>query len=346
MKLSVKSILITVVVIAAGVGLVINKKAHLAKESPPAATPVVIALRELAPASVTLTQATVADVLAVRDTILSSKLSAYVAALPFYEGDRFKRGQLLAKLDTSPANAGQSQGNSLVTDAAAAASAYQAENERLIRSRRLHEIGGVSLEQLQAAQAATAAARARLTLANENLASTTLTAPFAGQVSQRLVQPGDLVTPGKPLLKLVDTAAGVRLVVTMPEGRTPVGLRLKNETLPLKAWPEAAAQGGQRYEARTMAAGFMPGSRAPVTTVLFSGTGIQIPRECTLNSDGHHATLLRVAGQKVEAVTVELVAEGEEGAVTQDKHAAGAIACASPDILARLEAGTPFVAGR
>jgi RND family efflux transporter MFP subunit len=344
MKLPIKSVVLTVVVIAAGVALIVNKKAKLAQEPPPTVNPVVVTLRTLAPASVTLTQTTVADVLAVRDTVLASKLNAYVTALPLFEGERFKRGQVLVRLDTTPT--GQGQGNSLTTDLAAAESAYKAESERLARSRRLQEIGGVSREQMEAAEAATAAAHTRLTLARENLANATLTAPFDGMVSQRLVQPGDLAAPGRPLLKLIDPAAGVRLVVTLPEGRLPVGLRVGDQILPLKPWPEAAPQGGQRYEARTQAANFMPGSRTPVTMVLFAGNGIHVPRECMLNSDGRHATLLRVADHKIEPLKVELVAEGEEGAVTQDTHAASTIACASPDILARLEAGAPFVAGR
>ena len=346
MKLPVKSILATLVVVVAGAALVIGKKSRLAQEPPPATSPVVVTLRNLAATPVTITQSTVADVLALRDTVLSSRLSAYVVSLPLFEGERFRRGQVLARLDTSATGAGQSQGNSLTTDTASAESAYKAESARLQRSRRLHEIGGVSMEQLQAAEAAEAAARARLALARENLGNATIVAPFDGQVSQRLVQPGDLVTPGKPMLKLIDTAAGVRLVVNMPEGRLPVGLRIGDQTLPLRPWPEASPQGGQRFEARTATAGFVPGSRAPVRSVVFSGEGIAVPNECTLGSDGRHATLLRVVDRKVTPITVDIVAEGEEGGVTRDERAAGAIACASPDILARLEAGAPFIVGR
>ena len=346
MKLPLRTIIVTAVIVALGAALVINKKSRLAQEPPPVTTPVVVMERQLAMGPVTLTQTTVADVSALRDTVLSSKLTAYVVSLPLFEGDRFKRGQTLVKLDMSPAGITHSQGNSLAADAAAAESAYKAESDRLQRSRRLQEIGGVSLEQLQATEAAEAAARARLTVARENLGNVTLIAPFDGQVSQRLVQPGDLVTPGKPMLKLVDIASGVRLVVNMPEGVAPVGLRVGDQTLPVSAWPEATPQGGRRFEARTAAGSFVPGSRAPVNVVLYAGKGIFIPRECTLNSDGAHATLLHVTDHKALPLKVDIIAEGQEGGVTQDDRAVGAIACASPDILSRLGAGAPFTTGR
>lgn len=346
MKLNKKPIFVVLAIVAVGAALVVHRKIQLKGEPPPVLTPVVVSVLQAKPAAVTLTQSTVADVLAVRDSVLASRLTGYVAALPFFEGSRFKRGELLAKLDMTLSGGTSSQGDSLAADLAASESASLAASERLQRTRRLHDIGGVSTEQLQADEAAATAARARLAVARENLRNATLTAPFDGMVSQRFVQPGDLATPGRPLLKIVDTGAGMRLVVNMPEGVAPVGLMAGGKTLPLTPWPEASPQGSRRYEARTAAEGFTPGSRAAVKAVLFSGQGILIPRGCVLNSDGRHATVLRVEGNKAVPLELSLQAEGEEGGVTQDARAAGAIACASPDILARLEAGAPFTAGQ
>jgi hypothetical protein len=341
-----KPIVIVLAIVAVGVALVVHKKMQLAQEKPPGITPVVVSVRYLKTAPVILTQSTVAEVLAVRDAVLSSKLTAYVVSLPLFEGQHFKRGALLARLDMTSGGEGRQPGNSLAAEVTAANSAFRAEEDRLQRSRKLQAIGGVSLEQLQAAEAAEAAARARLMASRENLSNTTLAAPFDGVVSQRLVQPGDLATPGKPLLKLVDASAGVRLVVDMPEGVVPMGLMVGGKTLPLVPWPEASPQGSRRYEARTAAGGFTPGSRASVKVALFSGPGILIPRECGLSSNLRQATVLRVSGAKATPLAVALNAQGEEGAVTQDSRVQGAVACASPDILARLEAGTPFVAGK
>lgn len=337
------SILIVVALVAAAAMLVKKKRGQIAKEQPPQALAVVVEAARLLPGQVTLTRRTSADVTALHETVIASRLSAYVVALPLSEGSSFKRGALLAKLDMSQAEGGQA--SSLATDLAAAESSLMAERERLQRARKLYRIQGVSLEQVQAAEASFAAAQARQALARENLRGASITAPFDGTVSQRFVQAGDLATPGKPLLKIIDTASGNRLLVSLPQGVQPLSLHAANQTYPLRPWPEATQQGLHRYEARA-AGGFVPGTRVDAQVVVYqSPRATLLPRNCFFNSDGHDATVLRLDAQdkKVEALAVALGAEGEEGAVTLDPRLDNRrVACASADILTRLAAGTPF----
>ena len=343
MKKKLVVVLILIVLAAAGAGLVIKKRQQVAREPLPQSLPVVVTAHGLQAGAVTLTLRTTADVQALRDTVISSRLTAYVTQLPLFEGDRFKRGDLLVRLDMSPS--GQGQGSSLVADLAAADSSLKAEQEKLRRTEALYKIQGVSLEQLQASEAAFAAARARHAVARENLANAGITAPFAGVVSQRLVQPGDLVTPGKPLLKIVDTSAGNRLLISVPDTLQPKALRLGDQTLALQPWPETGPQGLRRYEARSQDGRFIPGARIEVRAVVFEAAqAVFLPRGCLLNDDGRNATVLRLAGeQKAEPLRIALAAAGEEGAATLDERLAGSrIACASPDILTRLAAGVPF----
>ena len=336
-------ILIILALVVAGAMLVKNKRSQLAKEQPPQALAVVVEATRLQPGQVTLTRRTTADVTALHETVIASRLSAYVIALPLSEGSKFKRGDLLAKLDMSQSEGGLA--SSLATDLAAAESNLKAEQERLQRARKLYQIEGISLEQLQSAEASLAAARARQSLVRENLRSATVTAPFDGVVSQRFVQAGDLVTPGKPLLKIIDTGSGNRLLVTLPEGLSALALHAANQELALQPWPEATPQGLRRYEARA-ASGFVPGTRVDARVVVYqSPQAMLLPRTCLFNSDGHSATVLRLGEQdkKVEALAVTLSAEGEEGAATLDARLDNQrLVCASADILTRLAAGTPF----
>ncbi|BAN35243.1 hypothetical protein SCD_n01420 [Sulfuricella denitrificans skB26] len=345
MKKKAIVVLILVVVIGAGVALIMKKRHQLAQETTPQTLPVVVTTLTLQTGPVALTLRTTADVQAVRDSMVASRLTAYVTALPLFEGDSFKRGDLLARLDMSPPGQGQAQGNSLDADLAAAESNFKAEQERLRRAQALYPIQGVSQEQLQSAEAAFAAARARHAVARENLRNATVTAPFAGVVSQRLVQPGDLATPGKPLLKIVDTSSGNRLLVSVPESVQPTALRVGGQTLSLRPWPEAGPQGLRRYEARTQDGSFIPGARIEVRTVVFeSSQALLLPRACLLNDDGKSATVLRLPDdKKVEPLRIELAATGEEGAATLDNRLHGQrVACASSDILTRLAAGVSF----
>lgn len=337
------SVLVILALVAAGAMLVKKKRAQLAKEQPPQSVAVVVEAMSLQPGQVQLTRRATADVAALHETVIASRLSAYIVALPLSEGGKFKRGDLLAKLDMSQSHEGQA--SSLAADLAAAESMLQAEQERLGRMQKLYKIQGVSLEQLQAAEASHAAALARRALTRENLRGATITAPFDGTVSQRFVQAGDFATPGKPLLKIIDSASGNRLLVTLPEGLPAHSLRAANQELPLQAWPEASPQGLRRYEARS-AGGFVPGTRVDARVVVFQNPqAVLLPRSCMFNGDGHKATVLRLEEQdkKLEALVVELAAEGEEGAATLDTRLdKQRVACAGADILTRLSAGAPF----
>ncbi|HUW50490.1 MAG TPA: efflux RND transporter periplasmic adaptor subunit [Sulfuricella sp.] len=344
MKKKIIVVLIIVAVVGGGFALIAKKRRLLAQEATPQTLPVVVAAQRLQLGPVTLTLRTTADVQAVRESVVASRLTAYVTQLPLFEGDHFKRGDLLARLDMSPSV--QGQGSSLDADLAAAESSLKAERERLRRTQALYQIQGVSLEQLQATEAAFAAAQARYAVAGENRRNATINAPFAGIVSQRFVQSGDLATPGKPLLKIVDTSAGNRLLISVPETVRPTALRIGGQLLPLLPWPEAGPQGLRRYEARTQAGGaFIPGERTEVQTVLFkSDQAVFLPRACLFNDDGKSATVLRLPDdRKVEPLRIALAAAGEEGAATLDDRLAGQrVACASPDILTRLAAGVSF----
>lgn len=300
-------------VVGGGALLLGNKSQRHAHEMGPAQLPVVVEAKLLKIGHARLTVPVVADVQAVRDSMVSSRLSAYVTALPLFEGGRFKRGDLLVRLDMTPSGS-QGQANSLDADLAAAESALKTEQERLRRAKVLYEIQGVSQEQLQAAEAASAAARSRHAVARENLRGATVTAPFDGVISQRLAQPGDLVTPGKPLLKITDTASGNRLLINVPESIQPAGLRVGDKMLALTPWPEAGLQGLRRYEARSQDRVLIPGTRIDAKLVVFrSPEAILLPRECLLNDDGHSATVLALKGGGAEAISQSPTAhQGEQ----------------------------------
>lgn len=270
-----KKLLIAVLLLALAAGAVVavkHKRAAVAARPAAGIPPVGVDSLRLAPATVVLTLPVSAEVQALRDAVLASRSSAYVAELTRFEGDRFKKGEVLVRLDMSQAESerlraeaalaqSRLQQGTVTADLAAAESLVKSETERVARLAKLHEIGGAALEQVQAAEAALAAARARAhsaranaeayqwllraseaqaRAARENLRYSVITAPFDGVVSQRLAQPGDLAAPGRPLLKVVDSAAGSRLLVSVPQGLKPVALLVAGQRLPLAPWPRPA----------------------------------------------------------------------------------------------------------
>lgn len=295
MKIKIVPILVMAALAGGGAYLLNSKGQRHAHETGPGMLPVVVESKVLTIGHARLTQPVIVDVQAVRDSVISSRLLAYVTSLPLFEGGTFKRGSILARLDMTPGD--RSQVNSLDTELAFAESNLKTEQERLRRAQALFAIQGVSQEQLQAAESAVASARSRHTAANENLRGATITAPFNGVISQRLAQPGDLVTPGKPLLKITDTSAGLRLLVNVPENVQPAGLMIDDQMLTLAPWPEAGPQGLRRYEARSQDTALLIGSRINAKLLVFrSPDAILLPRSCLLNDDGHTATVLAMKG--------------------------------------------------
>jgi RND family efflux transporter MFP subunit len=135
-------------------------------------------------------------------------------------GDAVRAGQELALIDTTAyeALARQSAAN-LARAAAAASNAWQ--NFRRIESLRRDNIASESdLDQARAqalqAQADVKAADAADAIARLNLERSHVRAPFQGVIAARLANPGDYLTVGAPILRLVRTDP-LRLRLEVPE---------------------------------------------------------------------------------------------------------------------------------
>ena len=137
------------------------------------------------------------------------------------EGDQVRAGQPLVKLESEELNAALAQAIATERQAAATLTAARAElkrNEALVaqgfvsasREDESQRAVDVAQAQRQAATAAIAAARARLT-------QTVITAPTAARVLSRQVEPGQIVQPGKALLGLA--LAGPTQIVAQVDER-------------------------------------------------------------------------------------------------------------------------------
>ncbi|TCK74010.1 efflux RND transporter periplasmic adaptor subunit [Acidipila rosea] len=99
---------------------------------------------------------------------------------------------------------------------------------------------GPRREDIAAAQATLQADKATLALAAKELADTQLYAPADGVIQNRILEPGDMVTPQAPVLTLaLDNPVWVRAYLPEPEmGRVALGMR---------AWVESDSFPGQRF---------------------------------------------------------------------------------------------------
>ena len=162
-------------------------------------------------------------------------ISAYVDTVLVRPGDVVKRGQIIATLDCRNASA-SSKAVSMQ------ARAIQTQQEALAheagRVAELKEGGFASPNEIENRAADSASKQAQLMETQAKMQRATLEvndcilrAPFAGEISVRLVDPGAFVRPGSEVATVVDRRM-VRVVAEVPEGdfdvvgvNTPVRIR-------------------------------------------------------------------------------------------------------------------------
>lgn len=134
-------------------------------------------------------------------------------------GARVAQGTSLAKIDDRAINDAYLSARSGLTAAQTAADIAKRELER---AEKLVAAGAISDRDVENARRGALAAttmaddaRARLASAQKQLDATNVLAPYAGVVSERFVNPGDVVAPGSPLFNVVDPAT-MRLEAAVP----------------------------------------------------------------------------------------------------------------------------------
>jgi RND family efflux transporter MFP subunit len=124
------------------------------------------------------------------------------------EGARVGEGEILAVLDETDYRLANDRARAALAVAEANRAHAQAEKER---ADNLLKTGGITDRDhlsaqvaLQVGEASLAQARAEVAIAGQQLARTTVRAPFAGRVAKRFPDPGSMLAAGTPLFTLVD----------------------------------------------------------------------------------------------------------------------------------------------
>lgn len=147
-------------------------------------------------------------VAAVDEVILGSEVAGLsVAELTVDEGDRVKKGQVLARLNRSILDAQLAQMNAQIVGAQASAEETAANQRRAVE---LGERGFISKQSIDQRRSAAINARAQVaTLSAQRdellarLAQTVITAPVDGIIASRGVSQGQVVTNGTELFRII-----------------------------------------------------------------------------------------------------------------------------------------------
>ena len=191
---------------------------------------------------------------AVDNVDIRPRVSGYLQAIRFRDGDFVKKGDLLFEIDPRPYQALADQAKAQVDRARAVRANTAAE---LARAKALFAAKAISQQELATRQAADEQAKADLGAADAglrtaalNLSFTKVTAPISGRVSDRRVSPGNLVNADQTVLTTLVDLDPIRFVFTgaenvylkyqranengsRPSSRrspNPVAIRLQDET--------------------------------------------------------------------------------------------------------------------
>lgn len=142
-----------------------------------------------------------------RETSLGFTSAGRIERLTVNEGDRVRRGQLLAALDTTTVQA----------DLARARAEQERARAEFRRSENLMAQGWITRPRLETAKAALEAAEANVQSAGFQTDNATITAPGSGIVLSRLAEPGQVVAAGTPVLIVGEAASGYVLRVPLSD---------------------------------------------------------------------------------------------------------------------------------
>jgi multidrug efflux system membrane fusion protein len=186
-----------------------------------------------------------------RVAAVSSRVMAAVTAVPVKAGDTVAKGAVLVEIDPDTAQGQVSQARGALAQAQAALSLAERNYSRfkaLVEKRAASQLElDMARMQYEQAQGAVKQAEGAVEAATSVARESTVTAPFAGRVTAKLVEVGDLAAPGRPLVML-ESLQGRRLALAVPESAAAavkVGDRLD---VSIDALPELGRQAGKVVE--------------------------------------------------------------------------------------------------
>jgi RND family efflux transporter MFP subunit len=275
------------------------------------------------------------DVTARRATSVASRVTALVTAVPVELGQQVAAGQALVEIDPTAARGQVATAQGALAQAEAGLALAQRNFERFQALSAREAASQLEVDQARAqyeqARGAVEQARGALAAARSVALESSVKAPFAGRVTEKLIEVGDLATPGRPLVRL-ESAAGRRLTLSVPERvardaelalgqRLPVAVdarpdlgEIPGEVVELSAGPDPRSHaytavidlGEAPVASGAAARAFLPGA---------TRAAVLVPQDAVVEAGG--LDLVVVRGESGEALTrvVTLGAPREGGRV-------------------------------
>lgn len=255
-------------------------------------------------------------------------------------GDSVRRGEVLAVLDGREWQHAAASARASREEIAARLIQLERDAEREVRLLATRAATEEDVERARAAVDAVRASRdaalAREQEAERRLGEATLTAPWAGTVTEVRAEPGENVAAGEVVL-VISGAGDLEVEIAVPEALVAalapgtavrVELPLRDQVLAasVRSVGRAAAGPGQLFPvvvALGEAIDVPPGSTAEVVIATGGAASLSVPLAAILNPGGARPAVFRLREGHAERVLVEVVSLTGERAVVRGPLAAG-----------------------
>ncbi|MGC8719609.1 MAG: efflux RND transporter periplasmic adaptor subunit [Thermodesulforhabdaceae bacterium] len=347
MKKRILVIIVLILIVIAGVMLLKKRKADLAKATPAPVLPAVVAVTELNVQPVVLTLPAMGVVASNASTVLSTRITGRIIRVLKREGETVRDGELIALIDIGDLEAKR---KALMAKKAGLDAEIEAKRQAYQRTIELFKVGGASLEQKQQEEASIerlvqerASIMQEVKEIEELSSYARIVAPVSGRLSQALVNPGDLATPGKPLFRIANRE-GLYINLSLPSSIPAKKIILQDHTIPLTPKDLAGETGLVQYVAPLpQNTRMVEGEYVNVRVVVYEGEDVLLPADALLTMNDSSSVFVLSSDGKVERLNVTIKARGAEGVTVEQNLAGKKVIVAKPDILLRVAAGVPVI---
>ncbi len=352
-------VVLAVALAVGGILIVRHKKKELAKTPPPARTLMAVNTVRVQYGDLDDTRQYLGILRARVSGQVSSQLTARIISVQVREGDVVKKGRIVVVLDS---RIQRDKANSLMAQVDAARTALATYEGIYHRDLVLYQNKGLSKEALDRSDMARAAAESRLKalesslgIARIELSYTRLAAPYKALVIRRLMEPGDLALPGKPILAIDALGRGYKLLVSLPQNIFPVlksgdpvrivfgaGTRRTVDASISSLYPAGPADMLPVCEVDLAARpfGLPAGSSIGVVFTVAKARGFIVPQRAVLHEASGNFVFMVDKNGAVRIVPIKMLVQNPDLACVTGNLAAGQqIVVAGEDVLLRLHQG-------
>lgn len=212
--------LVLVLAIGAAV-LVMHKKAELSQKAKPASRPTAVHTASPVQGRLPVTEHYIGTIEPLVFANLSARATGHLYSVAGDVGDTVRKGETVALVDPQIP---KREKKAVAAELKGAEEALAMSEKILDRRQVLVEKGHAPEEELDQARRQYVLDRARVKRLREELAAkkkiyayTRLNAPFDGIITDRMKDPGDLVSPGVPVLRLENPDTGYKILTRVPQ---------------------------------------------------------------------------------------------------------------------------------